>query len=119
MVNKIDPSINRTTQRPVSQENAVIDLYKDPAFSGNPYHLEEKFARLEQQAAQILKVACETFDRNETLVLSRRRKDVLRKFLFLMKYRNEVFFERFNHETISEYDRHDKKVLTLYEKERF
>lgn len=114
LVNKIDLSIKQTTQRPVSQENAVTDLYKDPAISGNPYHLEEKFARLEQQAALILREACETFNRSETLVLPRRRKDVLRKFLFLMKYRNLVFFQRFDHETIDEYDRHDKEDLALY-----
>lgn len=118
LVNKIDLSIQQTTQRPISQENAVKNLYRDSSFIDNPYHLEEKFGRLEQQAAEILQEACKTFSRNETLVLSRQRKDVLRKFLFLMKYRNKGFFERFNHDTISGYERYDKEDLMKYMKEK-
>ncbi|KAL2839030.1 hypothetical protein BJX68DRAFT_259011 [Aspergillus pseudodeflectus] len=114
LVNKIDVESSILTQRPVSTEFALVDMYRDPGFDENPYHLEEKLSRLESKASDIINKAAETFARTPVLSLKRPEVDTLRKFLFLMKYRNGGMFERYNHDDAQDYDSDDRPRMLRY-----
>ncbi|RHZ58906.1 hypothetical protein CDV55_105599 [Aspergillus turcosus] len=114
LVNKIDLEKSVLTQRPVSTELALVDMYQDPGFDDNPYHLERKLSQLEGQAGNILKRAYEKFAEGSSLELIRIEVDQLRKFLFLMKYRNTGMFERYNHDHVDNYDADDRERMLRY-----
>lgn len=114
LVNKVDLDNSMLTQRPISTEFALMDMYRDPKFYDNPYHLEEKFSRLENQASEILTRACNVFARGRMLELNRLDVDRLRKFLFLMKYRNSDMFDRYNHDHVDSYAAEDRERMLAY-----
>lgn len=114
LVNKVDLERSILTQRPVSTEFALVDMYRDPGFDQNPYHLEEKLAKLESQASVIIHRAYEQFSRGLVLELKRSELDNLRKFLFLMKYRNSGMFDRYDHDNIDDYQADDRMRMLDY-----
>lgn len=116
LVNKIDLERCVLTQRPVSTEFALVNMYRDPGFDENPYHLEKKLADLEGQVSNIVQRACERFSQDLTLVLDRTELDGLRKFLFLMKYRNSGMFDRYNHDKVEDYQADDREKMLSYMK---
>ncbi|KAI9930746.1 hypothetical protein MW887_011503 [Aspergillus wentii] len=116
LVNKVDLEKCMLTQRAVSTEFALVDMYRDPGFDKNPYHLEEKLSQLEGQASIIIERAHTSFANNSVLELKRAEVDNLRKFLFLMKYRNSSMFDRYNHDSIEDYDSDDRARMERYMK---
>jgi hypothetical protein len=114
LVNKIDLERSVLTQRPVSTEFALVNMYRDPGFDENPYHLEKKLANLEGQVSSIVQRACGRFSQNLTLELDRTELDRLRKFLFLMKYRNSGMFDRYNHDNVDQYQADDRERMMSY-----
>ncbi|RMJ25980.1 hypothetical protein PHISP_03158 [Aspergillus sp. HF37] len=114
LVNKLDLDQATLTQRPVSTEYALPDMYRDPGFDANPNHLEKKLAKLEGQASIILQQARDAFSKKMTLELKRSEKDTLRKFLFMMKYRNAGFFDRYDHDRMDDYDADDQSAMMEY-----
>jgi hypothetical protein len=114
LVNKIDLERRVVTQRPISTEFALVDMYRDPGFDDNPYHLEKKFADLENKVSDIVQRAHNRFSRRLTLELNRTELDGVRKFLFLMKYRNSGMFSRYNHDSIDEYQEDDRERMLSY-----
>ncbi|OJJ95055.1 hypothetical protein ASPACDRAFT_48162 [Aspergillus aculeatus ATCC 16872] len=115
LVNKVDLQIPALTQRPVSTEFALVDMYRDPGFDENPNHLEEKLSRLEGRASEIIAKAGRTFAaRGSILTLQRIEVDTLRKFLFLMKYRNTGMFDRYNHDDARSYQADDRARMLRY-----
>lgn len=116
LVNKIDLESSSLTQRPASTEFALVDMYRDPGFEESPCHLEKKLARLEGEASEIINRAAKKFMPTPHAILSlkRREVDTLRKFLFLMKYRNGGMFERYNHDDVEDYDSDDRPRMLRY-----
>lgn len=114
LVNKVDLDSSILTQRPVSTEFALVNMYRDPGFIDNPYHLEQKLSCLETQASQVFQRACNVFARGSVLELSRLEVDQLRKFLFLMKYRNSGMFDRYNHDHVDNYVADDRERMLAY-----
>ena len=118
LVNKVDLTRGILTQRPVSREYALVDMYRDPGFEDNPNHLEDKLSRLESDTSRILWRACDVFSRNQRLTLTRLERDKLRKFLFLMKYRNSRMFQRYNHDRLEDYNADDRHRMVEYMQHR-
>ncbi|KAL3472134.1 hypothetical protein BJX99DRAFT_266210 [Aspergillus californicus] len=118
LVNKIDLENGLLTQRPVSTEFALVNMYRDPGFDENPYHLEKKLSDLESDASIIIQRATEIFAGRPVLSLARAEVDTLRKFLFLMKYRNCAMFDRYNHDDVQEYDADDRARMMRYMERR-
>ncbi|KAJ5918122.1 hypothetical protein N7454_010497 [Penicillium verhagenii] len=118
LVNKVDLEKSILTQRPVSTEFALVDMYRDPGFDQNPYHLEEKLAKLESQASDIIHRAFNQFSRGLVLELKRSELDNLRKFLFLMKYRNSGMFDRYDHDNVDDYQADDRMRMLNYMRDR-
>jgi hypothetical protein len=97
------------------------DMYKDSSklTSDEQRHIEKKLASLERDASHIIARVVVAHARGEDYIsLSRTDKDILRKFLFVMKYRSPIFFTRFNHETADEYDSSDRDTFLKYMNEK-
>jgi len=89
-------------------------MYRDFSLS-NQHELEEKLSRLESDAATILNDVKKSFENHEDHIwLNRGNRDLLRKFLFLMKYRSSTFYERYNCDV---YVSDDKERMLPYMKE--
>ncbi|OGM41362.1 hypothetical protein ABOM_009948 [Aspergillus bombycis] len=116
-VNAIDLKKNALVQVSVSREFGLVDMYRDQGYS-NPRHIEDNLGKLEGHAGRIIKRASDTFRAGQTLELTRRERDTIRKFLFLMKYRNSTFYARYNHDSISTYDANDKHHMERYMREK-
>ncbi|KAK4494467.1 hypothetical protein PRZ48_014765 [Zasmidium cellare] len=99
---------------PLSRHYGLKYMYRD-IYATEQHGLEKKFSYLEGQAAEIIRKAKTTFlQPDATLTLTRTEKDTLRKFLFLMKYRNTSFGSRFDVPTINEYTTADKGKMAGY-----
>lgn len=102
----------------LSRHYGMIDMYRDMSATDQNV-LEKKLSRLESQAGDLLARARQTFARpGASLLMTRQEKDILRKFLFLMKYRNNNFYSRFNVGTIDEYTADDKEKMGKYVQDR-
>ena len=98
----------------LSRHYGMVDMYRD-MHAVDQHSLEKKLSHLEAQAGQLLARARKTFLQPAgSLTLTKPEKDTLRKFLFLMKYRNGVFFSRFNVATIDDYTADDKEKMRKY-----
>ncbi|KAE8415364.1 hypothetical protein BDV36DRAFT_285387 [Aspergillus pseudocaelatus] len=109
-VNAIDLKKSALVQVSVSREFGLVDMYRDQGYP-NPRHIEDNLGKLEGHAGRIIKRASDTFKVGDKLELTRRERDTIRKFLFLMKYRNSTFYARFNHDSITTYDSNDKHQM--------
>lgn len=88
MINTFDESTDGLESIPISLCYGMDDLYKDHSNS-NPYHIEKAFARLERQAADIIKKIEDELDSSgpKSVTLVQHEIDTLQKFLFLMPIR--------------------------------
>ncbi|KAK3337974.1 hypothetical protein B0H65DRAFT_309012 [Neurospora tetraspora] len=105
------------TEKPVSRILGQINMYDD--FITKPdkerRHVEKLLSRLEAQAAQIVTKVTKALEAKEPAVrLMWDERSLLRKFLFLMRYRNIVFYKRFHHENSTEYSDQDREQLREY-----
>jgi hypothetical protein len=101
----------------VKQMFGEQDMYKDSLKSTprSRNNIEEKLARIEQAASRIIaRVVDAHTSGKDKISLSRADKNLLRKFLFVMKYRSPIFFKRFNHQTAEEYDSDDQDTFLKY-----
>lgn len=94
-----------------------FNMYREPN-AADRFGLEKKLSRLEDRAGRVIAHAKRTFQQpGAVLTLSRKDKDALRRFLFLMKYRNGNFHSRFNMATLDEYRADDKQKMERYMRE--
>ncbi|TCD61915.1 hypothetical protein EIP91_007707, partial [Steccherinum ochraceum] len=99
---------------PIAKAFGNTDMYKndDEEDAANVFRVEELFSKLESQAAQILQKldkAISGADASTSVKLTRKEVNTLRKFLFLLSYRNEhhaaqYLEERFDPMTKKEVD---------------
>lgn len=77
--------------------------------------LEDKLAALERQASVIINKILEAHESGhaETSLLPLEISQ-LRKFVFIMKYRSPLFFNRYNHESICDYVANDRETFVSY-----
>jgi hypothetical protein len=85
---------------PVRRICGEQDMYRDVFTPEKQTRIEDKLGTIEGVAARII---------DRVVPLSRAKKDILRKFLFVMKYRSPIFFRRFNHDTADTYDSNDRE----------
>ena len=102
----------------LSRHYGLIDMYRNVR-ADDQHRLEKKLGDLESLAGELLARARKTFVQpGASLTFSRPEKDILRKFLFLMKYRNSRFSSRFNVATVNEYVEDDKEKMRKYMHDR-
>ncbi|KAI1770081.1 hypothetical protein F4818DRAFT_433887 [Hypoxylon cercidicola] len=87
------------------------DMYRDTsAPTEQQRRMETMFGELESRVSVIFRKITKAFEANEKgLWVSRDERDLLRKFLFLLKYRSASFYQRFYHETEDKYNSNDKE----------
>lgn len=81
----------------------------------NKQHVEEMFSKLECQAATIINKIRKAFEAgDEEVAVKRTDRDIIRKFLFIMKHRRPGVRQRFSGETADDYVGGDKEVFAEY-----
>ena len=103
----------------LSKNFGVQDMYRDFKSTDPDQHkLEKQLGRLEEEVSQTISLVKRRFEAGkEEVHLSRREKDQLRKFLFIMHYRNQTFKSRFE-KSREDYDANDREVMLQYMDEK-
>ena len=97
----------------------IVDLYRDfERASGDQQKLEKELSVLERTTGEILARVKKSYDAGKKeFQLPRKEKDTLRRFLFIMMYRNSSFAERFK-KSREDYDPDDREHMLAYMDER-
>ena len=102
-------------EAPVAKTLGMQDMYWDLRNDKKPHHLEDKLSRLESHAAMVMHKMRKAFEAGDRDVwITRSERDVLRKFLFIMKYRGSNAYERYHHSDVEGYSSNDKERLLEY-----
>lgn len=118
LINSIDLHSVNVEQRWLSSEFGIVNMYREEDM-GDGYDLEKRLSVLESDAARTIHKAKEALASGDrTLSIPRGERDCLRKFFFLMKYRNSHFYQRYNHESLKTYNSMDKRALSAFMKDR-
>jgi hypothetical protein len=112
-----DPVVTETLVKSVLGEQ---DMYRDSNMSeSRQQEIEGEFSKIESRAATVFQKITKAFKQRKTgLSLTRQDRNLLRKFLFLLKYRGPTFRERFSHESIDDYSADDRHLLIKYMREK-
>lgn len=106
-------------EAPVSKTLGMTDMYRDFADASNQHSLEEKLSKLECRVGEIIGRIRKAFEAGDKDVwITRPERDILRKFLFIMKYRSLEYHKRFFHESEDGYSLDDKERLLKYMHEK-
>lgn len=95
--------VNLSAENPTIEEKPVrsilgkYDMYdNDRQSSEKRRHIERKLSNLESKASELFHRILDVYqDGHRGLWLSRDEKNLMRKFLFVMKYRGPTFYERY------------------------
>ncbi|KAF2797003.1 hypothetical protein K505DRAFT_372805 [Melanomma pulvis-pyrius CBS 109.77] len=102
---------------PVKHTFGKPDMYKDDSkfTRKQQMHIEAKLSRLESATSHVIRKIVKAHAEGKTEIsMSRPEKDLLRKFMFVMKYRGPIFFQRFNHQNAEDYNSVDKPSFLEY-----
>ena len=93
----------------------IVDMYRDFDQADQDQHrLEQQLSVLESAAGKLFARVKRVYDAGEKEVqLSRNERDLLRKFLFIMLYRNTTFAGRFERSR-EDYDSDDRVDMLTY-----
>src|ERR1700722_4029082 len=95
------------------------DMYRDLEGAANQHYLEEQLSRLESRTGQIIHKIRKAFEAGEREVwITRPDRNMLRKFLFIMKYRGTGQHRRFYHQNAEGYSEDDREPLLTYMREK-
>ena len=94
------------------------DMYRD-ATASDANHIEKQLSVLEQVASRVFnrtkaaqKLGAASVD------VTRTELNTIRKFLFVMKYRNQRFWQKYNRPSIAEYIEVDKSYVANFMRQR-
>ena len=73
---------------PIETTYGIVNMYRDEGNATDVDHIEKAFSRLESNAARIIKKIDKVVEKGE-VSLPRGEVNTLRKFLFLLSYRND------------------------------
>lgn len=107
-------------ESPVKRMLGMPDMYRDTTKPATEQHVvEQMLSRLESDASLVFRRITTVFEKGDGGIwLTRGERNLIRKFIFLMKYRNSKFHRRFYHETGASYEANDKHELLAYMRER-
>lgn len=122
VVNNLDLSEDLPVPReaPVNRVLGQMDMYRDTSKpSSEQQHIEQMFRKMEGKASEVFRKITKAFEQKESgLWLTREERDLLRKFLFLLKYRGSTFHRRFYHDDSESYKADDRELLWEYMAEK-
>lgn len=109
---------SRNTSRTFGMNNMYLDPSIFPASSVAECAVEKELCALEERAAKILqKIETACIRGDGQFSVTRHEKDELRRFLFIMLYRNRTFERRFE-KSKKDYDADDRYNMLIYMRER-
>ena len=101
----------------VGRSYGIPDMYKDVDHE-RVYHVEDLLSKLESSAAIIYHKINKVHESGKhDFSITRKERNILRKFLFVMKYRSHKFWSKYTG-TIDTYERGDRSRLIEFLKER-
>lgn len=110
-----DPKL---TEFPIRRAFGLTDMYRDFAKASDQNHLEKQLSSLESEAAKVISKIRKAFESSQQAVwISRQERNILRKFLFIMKYRGKDFHKRFVIGGMEGYVEDDKEEFLKYMRE--
>ncbi|KAK3985487.1 hypothetical protein QBC44DRAFT_156726 [Cladorrhinum sp. PSN332] len=103
-------------EKPVKRILGLMNMYDDP---GKPtkqqQEVEQLLSKLEGQASVIFRKITKAYENKDTgLCITRTELHIVRKFLFLLKYRGHRFYQRFSHGSPEEYNADDRELVREY-----
>ncbi|CEI68096.1 unnamed protein product [Fusarium venenatum] len=104
-------------ESPVKRILGLTDMYRDKngATKKEQHEVEELFSKMENQAQRVFrKITKALEDGDKVVCLPRSERDLIRKFLFLLKFRGSTFHKRFYHEAVESYWANDKVMFRQY-----
>ena len=104
-------------QADVAHTFGFVDLYRDLDASEPEQHdLEKRLSRLEGDASEIFRKATRMQEGGKhEFQLTRGEKDLLRRFIFIMLYRNRTMVGRYD-KSAADYDSNDREEMITYMK---
>ena len=101
----------------VGRSYGIPDMYKDVDHE-RAYHVEELLSRLESDTARIYhRIKKDHESGKYNFSITRNDLNLLRKFLFVMRYRSPGFWSKYTG-TIDTYEHNDRDILIEFLKER-
>ena len=106
-------------QKDVGDTFGIVDMYRDFEKAGpEQQKLEKELSVLESAAGEVVARVLKTYEAGKKEAqLIRKDKDILRRFLFIMMYRNTTFAQRFE-KSKEDYDADDREHMLVYMDER-
>jgi hypothetical protein len=93
----------------------LLDMYADNSNSNDRRYVETELGKLENRASTIIATIKKALESGQAGVkLPRSERDILRKFLFIMKYRGTAFHRRFHGDEHEHYVADDKEKFIKY-----
>ncbi|KAL7932475.1 hypothetical protein V8C35DRAFT_328423 [Trichoderma chlorosporum] len=96
------------------------NMYSDPAAASSEEQrrIETMFSKMESQASTIYRRIIKGHEAGDTAItLTRIERNMIRKFLFLLKYRGSSFHQQFYHDKLEDYPFNNRELLFEYMKE--
>ncbi|PTB44947.1 hypothetical protein M441DRAFT_302523 [Trichoderma asperellum CBS 433.97] len=119
-----DPVVNSLSLTdPFSLEECLVkrvcgleNMYENPEKPVNVRpRLEKQFGEFEGRASRIYRQIINAYKNgNQHVWLGRVEKDVLRKFMALLTFRGNQYYQRYNVDSMQEYHEDDKEILQAY-----
>ena len=106
-------------QGDVGDTFGIVDMYREFDEADRDQHkLEKELSKLESAAGEIFARVKKTYEAGKQEVqLIRKDKDILRRFLYIMMYRNSGFARRFE-KSREDYDADDREHMLAYMDEK-
>lgn len=115
----LSKDVPELTESSVRRTFGQADMYRDLSENADQQHLEKLLSKLESQVSPIITKIRKEFESGKQGVwISRPDRNMLRKFLFIMKYRGKTFHKRFVGDKIQGYVANDKGIFLKYMHEK-
>lgn len=122
VVNRVDLSSETAfiTQTPMKSVFGHFDMFQNTNISRNQQNrIKQKLSRIESDASAIFRRMLTAFTANDQgLWLTRKERNLVRKFLFISRYRGSTMYKRYCHENMATYVGEDKEHLETYMKQK-
>ena len=122
IVNNVDLTTDSTTVQEMAGRRVFgqYNMYDDDSQACEERRrVERKLSQLESDASVLFRRMVEASNEcHRGLWLTRNERNLIRKFLFVMKYRGPSFYEKYHHETLDKYTAEDKDDLLAYMQEK-
>ncbi|KAG6015479.1 hypothetical protein E4U43_005246 [Claviceps pusilla] len=122
VVNRVDLSSETAfiTETPMKSVFGHFDMFQKTNLSRNQQNrIKQKLSRLESDASAIFRRMLTAFTAGDQgLWLTREERNLVRKFLFITKYRGSAMYKRYCHENMATYVDEDKEHLQTYMKQK-